>query len=169
MNHMPILAHPGNPSIQFFIKILQTYFLGPILTNLVNLSLSGGIFYRHPNKLLSSLFSKNHLLPLIHWSISIRRLSQQLSSNFKLQLHFQNAQKTLPHSISPVLQLVVFFQSAYRIFHSTETALFKIHHDLILAMDRGEVTCILPDLFEASDTVDHSILLDHQSSQLVRF
>ena len=44
MNHMPILAHPENPSIQFSIKILQTYFLGPILTNLVNLSLSGGFF-----------------------------------------------------------------------------------------------------------------------------
>ena len=29
------------------------------------------------------------------------------------------------------------FQSAYRIFHSTETTLLKIHNDLILAMDRG--------------------------------
>ena len=32
------------------------------------------------------------------------------------------------------------FQSAYRIFHSTETTLLKIHNDLILVMDRGEVT-----------------------------
>ena len=62
---MPILAHPGNPSIQFFIKILQTYFLGPILTNLVNLSLSGGISYRHPNKLFLASFRKT---TYIHWS-----------------------------------------------------------------------------------------------------
>ena len=62
-----------------------------------------------------------------------------------------------------------FFQSAYRIFHSTETTLLEIHNNLILAMDRGEVTCILLDLFAAFDTVDHFILLDHPSSQLVRF
>ena len=56
--------------------------------------------------------------------------------------------------------LFSFFQSAYRIFHSTETTPLKIHNDLILVMDRGEVTSfIFINLSAAFDTVDHSILL----------
>ena len=151
MNHMPVLAHPGNPSTQFIIKILQTYFLGPILTNLVNLSLSGGIFYRHPNKLLSSLFSKNHypyIYPLIHLyplMISTTFVEFQTSTSFP-----ECSKKPPTFNLTCPLTRC-FFQSAHRIFHSTETTLLKIHNDLILAMDRGEVTCILLDLFAAFD------------------
>ena len=52
-------------------------------------------------------------------------------------------------------------QSAYRKFHSTETALLKVKTDIIKAMDNQEITClILLDLLAAFDTVDHTILLD---------
>jgi hypothetical protein len=52
------------------------------------------------------------------------------------------------------------FQSAYRRFFSTETALLKIQNDLLLAIDKQKVTAlVLLDLSAAFDTIDHRILL----------
>ena len=52
------------------------------------------------------------------------------------------------------------YQSAYRKFHSTETALLKIHSDILASMDDGRVTALtLLDLSAAFDTIDHNILL----------
>ena len=67
----------------------------------------------------------------------------------------------LLHSISPVFKLFVSsFQFAYRIFHSTETTLLKIHNDLVRRRDCDEVaSLILFDLSAPFDTVDHSIFL----------
>ena len=52
------------------------------------------------------------------------------------------------------------FQSAYRKFHSTETALLRIYNDILLAANYQKVTAlVLLDLSAAFDTIDHSILL----------
>ena len=51
-------------------------------------------------------------------------------------------------------------QSAYRRFHSTETAIAAVHNDLVRAADNDHVTAlVLLDLSSAFDTVDHQILL----------
>ena len=51
-------------------------------------------------------------------------------------------------------------QSAYRQFHSTETAVTKVFNDLLLAADGGEVSALcLLDLTAAFDTVDHDLML----------
>ena len=58
------------------------------------------------------------------------------------------------HNLSEV------FQSAYKKGHSTESALVRVHNDILRATDNGGcVTLLLLDLSAAFDTVDHAILL----------
>ena len=52
-------------------------------------------------------------------------------------------------------------QSAYKQFHSTETALVKVFNDIAIDIDSNRVVILLLlDLSAAFDTVDHSILLN---------
>jgi len=57
-------------------------------------------------------------------------------------------------------------QSAYRRFHSTETAVTKVYNDLLLVADKGQMSafCLL-DLTAAFDTVDHELLLHRLERQ----
>jgi len=51
-------------------------------------------------------------------------------------------------------------QSAYRQYHSTETAVLKIYNDMLLAADSGQVSALcLLDLTAAVDTVEHCTAL----------
>ena len=52
-------------------------------------------------------------------------------------------------------------QSAYKSYHSTETALLKVKADILKVMDNQEVTClVLLDWSAAFDTLDHKILME---------
>ena len=52
-------------------------------------------------------------------------------------------------------------KAAYREHHSTETALLRVRTDLLAAMDKQEVTClVLLDLLAAFDTISHNLLLN---------
>lgn len=53
-----------------------------------------------------------------------------------------------------------YYQSAYRMYHSTETALLRVHNDILRAIDKKMcVFLVLLDQSAAFDTVEHSILL----------
>ena len=52
-------------------------------------------------------------------------------------------------------------QSAYRKFHSTETALLKVQNDIMESLDQGSMSVlVMLDLSAAFDTIDHQTLLE---------
>ena len=56
-------------------------------------------------------------------------------------------------------------QSAYRKFHSTESALLKVYSDLYLVLGKGHIVLLgLLDLSAIFDTVDHENLLKRLES-----
>jgi len=57
--------------------------------------------------------------------------------------------------------LLPIIQSAYRPYHSTETAIVSIHNDMIEIVDQCHISALtLLDMSDAFHTLDHSILLE---------
>ena len=51
-------------------------------------------------------------------------------------------------------------QSAYRVAHSIETAIIKMHNDIVNGIDKDQCTVLSSlDLSAAFDTVDHDIFI----------
>ena len=51
-------------------------------------------------------------------------------------------------------------QSAYKLVHSTETALVKINYDILSSLDAGKCTILVSlDLSAAFDTINHNVLM----------
>ena len=55
--------------------------------------------------------------------------------------------------------LIFEYQSAYRKFHSSKTALLRIQNDILVSLDSGHSTALLLNLSAAFDTSDYNNLL----------
>ena len=81
----------------------------------------------------------------------ISKILEKVVAN-RLPAHIKNS-----HLSNPL-------QSAYRKHHSTESALLKVHNDIIISMDQSEVTALtLLDLSAAFDTIYHATLRNRLS------
>jgi hypothetical protein len=134
--------------------------LAPTITNIINLSLSSGIFPpSFKQSIVSPLLKKPNLdknnlsnyRPISNLSF-LSKLTERIVKD-RLTTHLGK------HSLFNK------YQSAYRMFHSTETVLLSLHNSIIQSFCKQQVTCLcLLDLSAAFDTIDHSILLHRLSS-----
>ena len=107
-------------------------------------------------------FKQAHVTPLLKKST----LDREVLKNYRPVSNLNFVSKILERVVSSQLLshldescLLTGFQSAYRRFHSTESALLNIQDDLFLNMSEGSTTALtLLDLSAAFDTIDHSIL-----------
>ena len=133
----------------------------PVITDIVNRSLDEALI---PNLLKTAL-----IIPLLKKT----NLDTEDFKNFRPVSNLPFVSKLIEKSV--VVQLVQYIddsnldeklQSAYKKLHSTETALLRVHDDILRTVDRGcTVVLLLLDLSAAFDTVDHGLLLHRLNTQ----
>lgn len=124
------------------------------------MSLSEGVFPQPFKHALVTPLLKKYNLPAQDLS-SYRPIS---NLNFISKIIERIIHNRLTTHLS-TFQSLSSFQSAYRKFHSTETALLRIQNDLLLSIDKQKVSAlVLLDLSAAFDTIDHNILLNRLST-----
>ncbi|XP_006823245.1 uncharacterized protein LOC100368499 [Saccoglossus kowalevskii] len=156
-----------SPNKSCLLDPLPTPLLKPCLDSLlpyismtINLSLQSGKC-QHYSSLQSSLhYLRRHHLITIHSRTIV--LSPTCRFSPKVLERIVASQLTDYLTANSLLEPL---QSAYKKYHSTETALLKIHNDICSFIDSGNyvLLCLL-DLSAAFDTIDHNILLNRMSN-----
>ena len=128
----------------------------PLITKIANGSFSEGVF---PTPLKRGI---------IHPSLKKINLDQDEYSNYRPITNIPYLAKLLERIVVRQLMnylvendLYASFQSAYRQFYSTETAMLRVLNDVLRIIDnRSEVVLVLLDMSSAFDTIDHTLLLE---------
>ena len=130
--------------------------MAPVLTVIVNTSLSCADF--------TPELKRAFVTPLIKKLI----FDCEIFKNYRPVSNLSFVSKLIERIICVQLvdhfkenDLYEIFQSAYRQFHSTETALLRVQNDILQAVDSdGGAILVLLYLSAAFDTIDHEKLLD---------
>ena len=134
---------------------MSSYITLPNNKYIVNASLCRGLFPDDFKQAQVNSYLKKSTLPKENLN-SYRPISNLSFISKVLQKVL--ASRLMSHIKSNCMSNVL--QSAYKQFHSTETALLKVHNYVNLNMDKGKVTALtLLDSSAAFDTIDHSLLI----------
>ena len=112
-------------------------------------------------------FSKQLKSVLVKLPLKKSNLDSNDLKNYRPISNLSFLSKLIEHVIAARLSshllshnLMSKLQSAYRIFHSSETALLCVQNDILVSLDAGHsIALLLFDLSAAFDTIDHSILI----------
>jgi hypothetical protein len=136
----------------------------PLITTIVNQSLSSGK--------VPDTFKVAFITPIL----KNPSLDASVLSNYKPISNLPFLSKVLEKVVNDRLNEFMeeegcqeLYQSAYRKGHSTETALLRVHNDILRALsEKRACLMLLLDLSAAFDTVDHSALIDTLSAAGLR-
>ena len=133
----------------------------PVITKIVNASLSSGIFPSNlKHSVITPVLKKSSVdrndLKSYRPVANVPFLSKVIEKVATCQVINHVDSYTLGEQ----------FQSAYKRFHSTETALLRVKNDILHSLDKSKaVLMVLLDMSAAFDTVDHDILLQRLHTQ----
>ena len=127
----------------------------PFITHIINLSLQSGSF--------AGVWKEAFIIPLLK-KVGLDIISPNFRPVSNLSFISKMAERASVKQISSHMNLhcpLPALQSAYKEYHSTETALLKVLSDIRLDIDAQKVTLlVMLDLSAAFDTIDHAILLE---------
>jgi hypothetical protein len=155
LQRLPNKTSPKDPLRTFLLKDCVDL-LAPFIAYVFNLSLSTGVFPKlWKVAVITPVLKKdkvnpgdvNSYRPISKLCILSKALEKLVASQLCSHLH--------KFALIPTLQ------SAYRQYHSTESAILKLTSDIFHGLDKGCIALLsFLDLSSAFDSVDHEILLN---------